>query len=265
MMAWNPASDAVRPRRGRSLPRRRRAVVYFLEFTVCCALLGGFGYAFSSYVYESDRFMVKWVRISGLEVLPEEEVRQVAGIHENDNVLLADCEAIRRRVEAMPYVKQAEVQRLYPDTIFISLTERKPVLVLLLNNRLYEVDENAIVLRQLDGLANDSVPLVSGLAELSTVEPGQKLEPPALLEVIKLWNAFRQTPLAGEFKVSEFAAAAPNDITMICENVPFVFRWGRTDYLQQAQLLDVWWREIGHSNPCHEYVDLRFGNDFVCK
>lgn len=265
MMAWSPPSDIARPRRSRSIPRRRRAIVYLLELVCCCALLGAFGYGFSSYVYESDRFMVKAVRIAGVEVLREEDVRAVAGIHENDNVLLTDCEAIRRRVENMPYVKRAEVQRLYPDTIAITLVERKPILVLLLNNRLYEIDEDAKILRELQALPEKSLPLVTSLRDLSTVEVGQRLDHPALLEVIKLWNAFRQVPVSNEFNVAEFAATAPNDILMFCDNLPFYLRWGRTEYLQQAELLDVWWREIGHTFPCKEYVDLRFGNDFVCK
>ena len=79
-MSWGTANVAVRPRRGSGAPRRRRALVYFLELAICFAVLGVFGAAFSSYVYESDRFLVKHVRFHGPNVLSEQEVLKVADV-----------------------------------------------------------------------------------------------------------------------------------------------------------------------------------------
>ena len=264
-MSHASASAAVRPRRGSGAPRRRRAMVYLVELLLCLGFLAGFGHMFSAYVYESDRFMVKHVRLEGQSVLAEETLLEVADIRSNHNLLLTECEEIRQRIEGIPYVQTAEVQRMYPDTIVIRLTERQPVLLLLLNNHLYEIDEEGVVLRELKTLEADSLPLISGVAGLISLEPGERLEQPALAETLKLWKAFRQVPLARELKVSEFLAAAPNDITMVCEDLPFVIRWGRSDYLEQAQRLEVWWRQVGHPHPCLEYLDLRFGSGLVCK
>ncbi|MBI2435671.1 MAG: FtsQ-type POTRA domain-containing protein [Candidatus Hydrogenedentes bacterium] len=258
-------SAGRRTRRGSGAPRRRRAILYFLELLICFGLLGSFGYAFSSYVYESDRFMVQHVRVEGANALREESILEVADIRSDDNLLLTECEAVRRRVEAMSYVKSCTVQRLYPDTIVIRIQERIPSAVLMLNNHLYEIDAEGVVLRALDDYAENNGPLITNLAGLTAVEIGQRLDTPALLEALQLWAAFQTVPLSQRLKVSELSAPAANDIAMFCEEVPFAIKWGRTDYLRQAQLLDIWWNQMGGKLPCKEYLDLRFGDDLVCK
>lgn len=258
-------NSAVYHRRG-GKPRRRLALLYFVEIFICFALLGSFGYFFTDYVTTgSDRFFVKRVQVQGAYVLREEAILQAANIHENDNVLLMQCEAVRQRVLGIPYVQECNVQRMYPDTIVIKVEERVPLAVISLNNHLYEIDGEAMVLRELDHYSPELGPIISELPELPAVEIGKPLKNDTLKEVLELMMALRRVPIGQKLKPSEFTARAPNDITMYCEGVSFAFRWGRSDYLRQAQLLDVWWGQMGETSPCKEYLDLRFGDDLVCK
>ena len=48
-------------------------------------------------------------------------------IFENKGFFNIDVEAIKSRVETMPWVKQASVQRVWPDTLIIEVVEHKPV------------------------------------------------------------------------------------------------------------------------------------------
>jgi len=252
-------------RRRKNPPRRRRVLIWTLEFFIGFGVLAGFAWAFSAYVQESERFLVKTVRVDGAHVLREEAIVAVSGIHANDNLLTLPCVAIGQRIEEMPYVRASHVERLYPDTIVITVEERTPLVTLLLNNHFFELDEEGVVLRELAQQAPDQSPILSSVPGLSAVQPGDRLEHPVLREALALWSTFRQSPLAGHLDVGEIAARAENDIAFISENVPFVLRWARGDYARQVRLLEIWWNEVGSSGPCREYLDLRFGNDLVCK
>lgn len=240
-------------------------LVWSVDVLIGFALLGGFAAGFAAYVQESERFLVRTVRVEGAHMLREEAIVKVSGIHANDNLLTLPCVAISEQIEQIPYVKTCNVERLYPDTIVITIEERRPLVTLLLNNHLYEIDAEGVVLRELAQQAPDIAPILSNVPGLSAVQPGDRLEQPVLLQALALWQAFAESPLAEEVEVAEIAARAPNDITFFAENLPFMLRWGRTDETRQVRLLEVWWDEVGRSMPCEEYLDLRFGNDLVCK
>lgn len=247
--------------RRRRLHRLTRAAVGVLVF----ALLTSMAYAFIVYLHESPRFQVRNVRVQGANVLREEMILAVAGITRNDNVMRADIETIRQRVESIPSVRCCEVQRVYPDMVIIRIEERVPIAALLVNNRAFEIDEEAVVLRELELSDPLTEPLVTNVPELGVVELGHRLENPALTAALDVWRAFSALALADELTLSEIAAPSPNEIYTYFDEIPFEVRWGRKDFQRQAQHLDVVWREKGSLLPCASYLDLRFDNDVACK
>ena len=248
-----------------SRPRRRRGPIYLLVAVVFFGALGGMGYAFNNYVNESPRFQVKSVRVEGANALREAAVLEVAGITSADNLLLFNADRIRERIEILPYVRECSVQRAYPDTVIIRLTERVPVATLMVNNHSYELDEEGVILRELAPLAPHVGPLVTNVPRLGVLEPGMQVKHPALCNALAVWMAFAMTSMGRELTVSEIAAPAADYISMYLDEVPFEIRWGRSDYKQQAQLLDILWDEKQGRLECTEYVDLRFDNDIICK
>ena len=261
------AKTAAKPRR-RALVRRRRvtSIIHVTEALICFAVLGGIGYGFTQYVTDSPRFKVRSLQIEGVSALSPEAVRAVAGITTDDNLLLLEVEAARRRIEEMAYVRSCTIHRAYPDRIIISIVERVASATLLVNHRAYEIDGEGVVLREIDPLAPHAGPLITEVGGLGFVEVGQQLAQPALDEALAIWRAFSATPLVEEWTLSEIAAPAPGNILMFCDELPFEIRWGREDFPRQAHLLDIWWRAKKDDPLCSEYLDLRFGaNSLVCK
>lgn len=245
--------------------RRFKVISYLLKGFICFAAIASFGYAFSIYISEDERFRVREIRVIGANVLREQTIVQAADIRADDNVLFVENETIRGRVMSIPYIRSCDVQRVYPGTIIIRIEERVPLATLLVNNHAYEVDAEAMVLRELDPLPPHEGPLITGLPDLPAVEPGKKLENATLAKALELWQAFSLLPVAGQLTVSEIAAMAPNDLQMYCNEVPYMIRWGRSDFTRQAALFDIWWRDKATGAPCKEYLDLRFDDDLVCR
>lgn len=255
----------IRLQRGVARRRRRRFVVYFSAVLLFFAVLGGMAVAFTQYISESPRFLVKKIRVEGANVLREQTILAAAGITQDDNLLMSDIEAIRGRVEAIPYVRSCFAQRVYPDTVVIKVEEREAAAALLVNNHTFEIDDDGVVLRELDRQSSHVGPLITNVPGLSAIEPGQHLTQPSLHGALALWEAFSLVPLSKELTVSEISAPEETLISVFFEELPFVTRWGRSDFLHQAQNLNILWQEKSGKLTCKEYLDLRFDDDLVCK
>jgi cell division protein FtsQ len=73
-----------------------------------------------------------------------DELRTVLDELRGSNILLVDIDQTRRRIEELPWVKSASVHRRLPDTLHVSLEERRPL-------ALAEADGGRLVLIDEDG------------------------------------------------------------------------------------------------------------------
>ncbi|MBN2308785.1 MAG: FtsQ-type POTRA domain-containing protein [Candidatus Hydrogenedentes bacterium] len=243
-------------------PRRWRPL---LKAAAVLALLGAFGAGFAWYILQSPFLLVETIYVKDAHALAETEIVEVSGISNEDNILLLDTDAIGERICAMPYVRACTVARMWPDCVLITVTERVAVATLVNRNIYYEIDADAVVLRQLEPDAPHPGPLITQVAGLGSIEPGQELEQPALRRAIEVWHAFSGISMARDVTVSEIAALEPNDIRMYCDELSYELRWGLGNFARQARRLDILWKEKGGELGCTEYLELRFDQDLACK
>lgn len=262
-----PLARAHTVRKRRPAPRRQRLrrLVLALEVLSCTAIVAAFGYAFYHYTVDSPRYKVEQILIYGAQKVSVDDVRRVAGVTTEDNLLLVSTGQVAENVERLPYVKEAAVSRELPNTLVITLRERAAVATVMAGRRSYLVDGNGYALRELPPGAPVTGPLITSVPDLGVPEAGQRIESPALHEALKLWQAYSESPVAAEVTLSEIAAEGPMNLTMFWEEAPYEVRWGRSDYETQAVRLSVLWREKNGQLPCQEYLDLRFERDLVCR
>ncbi|HNR30791.1 MAG TPA: FtsQ-type POTRA domain-containing protein [Candidatus Hydrogenedentes bacterium] len=244
---------------------RYRIVRRLIEGAIGLAVLLALGLFAYSYVRESPFLRVQWLRIEGARRVDPRTIRAVAGITEKHNVLLLDVEAVRDRVERIPYVRQCVVRRVYPDVVFIRVEEREPLATLMVNNRLFEIDAEGVVLEEISATARKTGPFISSVRGLGYVQEGDWLTHPSLLGALDVWRAFNSVPVSRDVTVSEIAALSPNEILMYCNDFDFEIRWGRAGSEEQAKRLDIFWRVKGSRIACNEYIDLRFNGEVVCR
>ncbi len=107
---------AVRRDAGR---RRLRVVVVVGAILVVLAIAWG--------VSVSPLLDVDHVTVRGLGRLTAAEVQAAGGVHPGDAMAWLDAGAAAGRIEALPFVRRATVVREWPDTVRISVVERRPV------------------------------------------------------------------------------------------------------------------------------------------
>jgi len=72
-------------------------------------------------------FRVENVLVVGRQETPREELLKAVRLARGAPILAFDPEAAKQRVEALPWVKSASVERRLPDTVFLRVVERRPL------------------------------------------------------------------------------------------------------------------------------------------
>lgn len=256
----------MKPGRVSPVRRKRTPVIHVVEKTLGGLVLMGILVAAAVYVPKTSYFRVEKLSFENLHALDEATVRDAAGITVEDNILFLNGNEVAARVEKLPYVKKCEVVKsIRPNDVLLRITERKAAATIMVNNHLFEVDRELVVLRELSPFALHTGPLVTDLPGLIALEPGNRLQSQELEAALKLWEVFQTLPFACDLTLSELAAEGKDQLRMFFEELPYEMRWGRSDFETQANRLAILWDEMSGFIPCEQYLDLRFDADLVCK
>ena len=172
------------PRKAAGRPRRRARPAWLapvLRWTAGAAALAALGGGIG-WTVESGRAVTAWdtvvdglhgitadaglavgdVLVTGRRETDAATLLEVVGIERGMPILTVDLDAVRQRVETLPWVKQARVERHLPDILFIALTERRPLALWQRHRALALVDEDGVVIT--DGKLGRfaSLPIVIG-------------------------------------------------------------------------------------------------------
>src|SRR5262249_23482608 len=105
-------------------------------------------------------FRLKAVEVRGASRMATADIVRAAGIYQDQPLLGLDLDTLRRRVEKVGWVKAARVVRLLPDTLVITVIERRQLAVWQHDGRQYVIDERGQVIPEADAGRFASLPLV---------------------------------------------------------------------------------------------------------
>lgn len=97
---------------------RRRLIV-----GICAVVLVVLGVA-GFVLYQSNTFAIEKVTVSGVQHLTTEEMTELAQIPRDTTLLRLDAAGIENRLTSNPWVLDAHVERIFPDTVNLNITER---------------------------------------------------------------------------------------------------------------------------------------------
>ena len=146
-------------------------------------------------------FVVRQVEIDGATNQPRLSIYREVLDGGSDSMLLADLDAMRERLVALPWVKDASIQRRWPDRLHITIEERKPAAIWQYKGRLRLIDAEGMVLPAPDLSRFAALPLLVG-AEA-------RLQAPGLLRIVAL-----QPELADEMEAALWVGQRRWDIRM---------------------------------------------------
>jgi cell division protein FtsQ len=145
--------SALRPPRAAKRPptipvsrarfRRRRLAA----LVVGLLLLVGLALGARVVLYDMDLFDVENVRVAGTVTIPETDVLAAAAIALGGPLATVDISAVAIRVARVPAVESVQVERSWPHTVVITVTERVPVATVSTAQGVLLVDRAGVVYR----------------------------------------------------------------------------------------------------------------------
>ncbi len=113
------------------------------------------------------KLVIKKIEVISELDLSREKLMSIAGIRDNEYYFAIDINLIRERLESYAMVREAIVEKVFPDTIRIELNKRIPLAISIGEADGYNVpvifDENGVVFQIGDAISDWDLPVISGL------------------------------------------------------------------------------------------------------
>jgi len=125
--------------------------------------LGGHTQAVTQAVTTSAGFALEDVHVSGNAETSDIDILQQLGLDGTTSVVAIDAHAARAKLMELPWVTDAQVQKIYPRGLSVRLIERKPVGIWQHGDLLMLIDARGDIIAPLTGARHAELPLYVGL------------------------------------------------------------------------------------------------------
>ena len=195
---------------------------------------------------------VKSVSVEGTNVISPASVRQLAGL-KGEHVMLADLEAARQRIAALPMIKKVAIGRDWPNGINVVIVERTPWGRWRANNTVWAIDSEGVIL---EGSAPAwHGPIVRQVSALPVIKAGAQVDIKAVNMVAELHARGAPLPLPS---VVAYEWSLTDGLAVITEHGRVIF--GDTDGFEYKYAVwDQLEREAHRRGEPLLFADLRFG------
>lgn len=215
-----PARPPVRRPPARRRPNRWKAAFVTL---LVVGVLGASGWV----LLGSKLLVVRHVEVSGNHYAPRDRIEGAAGISLGSPMARLDTGSVRARVQRLREVASAKVERHWPGTIRIVVTERTPRAVVDRDGRYYLLDASGVTV-------TDGTTRPAGLPLLSVSAPGPS-DPSGLAAL----RVIERLPAALRRKLAEVTAVSPEAVTLrLADGLTVV--WGSDERTpEKLRLIDA--------------------------
>ena len=121
-------------------------VALFVGTAIAGTLIGGHGMTVVAAVTAWSGLAIDEVRISGQSEASEVDVLERLALGPFPSLLAFDVEAAKARVELLPWVRQATLKKLFPNTLEVAIGERVPFAIWQRGGEISLIDADGMVI-----------------------------------------------------------------------------------------------------------------------
>lgn len=242
--------NTVAKRQRFSGPVEKVKTVLLVALPVLCIAAAGY----LAVVSVRHSFILNKVVFTGNVHLPDEDLKNLAGLKGGEDLLTLSGGTIYRKISASPWIRYAAVRKEYPDTLHIRVRETEPLALLDMKGRLFIVDEKGKMLEELKESSMPFLPIISG-------DPYGEKE--VFSEAIHLVRTIKETGLLSRKNHIEVIAHKLEEIALNVDGT--VVKIGAGEYGDKLTRLVELEEEIKGRHIPVDYIDLRFANRVVVK
>ena len=243
-------------------PKKINAKKHFLLMI----LLGGgiLGVAIYANVWKESRRATDVV-VEGNRILAAKDILTLAAVPGNGQMFELDLYAIEQRVNKNPYVKSVAVHRDIPDRIRISIEERVPVAIVVMD-RLYYIDAEGYVLPPARSQSIFDLPVLTGLPSGEFVS-GVRTKNRDALDALSILAVAQEIDEELYRNISEIHFEENKDAVFYTSEFGIPVVLGREQVGINLVKFDSFWKSVVAKNGAQQlqYIDLRFEDQVVVR
>jgi cell division protein FtsQ len=182
-------------------------------------------------------FEVTEANVSGAVHLSRFDVLRTAGVGSDSNILAINVGKIEQQLLQHPWVVHARVERRLPGKVDISIKERRPELVALVEGRFYYLDDQ---MRSFALLGSETAPdlaVLTGLSLADLVSPDDEM-----IELLglarELWQTLPEGDKGPGGRLSELHLDRVAGFSLIWNDLSATVHLGFEDFSQRLARLD---------------------------
>ncbi len=225
--------------------------VRLIKILIFYLAIGFLGWNFFTFIFSSNFCNIEEVIIKGNDYLSEDEIFYKSGIQLGENIFKLDLKKSKDSLMQEPWIKEAEIKRVIPNKIIISLKEY------------FFSTKEGIVLSKIDRPEERfGLPLVLGL-EIDEIKIGDSIDKTEFRAALESINS-AEVILPKKFCRIEILS--PDDF-MICnkDDTLKVRVNGLGGIINKENLLREALEKIEREKLLVEYIDIRFKDSLVIK
>jgi cell division protein FtsQ len=252
----------------RGAPSQRARLLALLALAT--VLIGGSGWLISRaprLLTCSPRFQLQALEVNGLRVLAGREILAASGLQVGDNVFMTDLAQVRGNLEALPWVRAAEIHRRPPDRLVVRILERRRVAWVDLG-KVYGVDVDCVVLpgrrEGVESVRELDLPVISGLdCVADSLQPGAVVADSTLAFLVDWWQQASAVDADFCLNVSEIQPLGTSALRLRLVGDGLEVRLPRDRVRQRIRILRELMKRVYRECPAPAYIDMRFAGQVV--
>ena len=197
-------------------------------------------------VYENPRFAITQIVVENDGGLTAQQVKNLAGVAEGQNILSLDLAQVQRNLEAVPVIRCVEVRRVMPSKLFIRVNERIAVARLKSPDaQVLFIDRAGMVMtpiRLRDGTVIQpqtpgTLPVLTGVS-LVDVRVGKQVQSEQIYRALELLDKVQQAAAGSMMEIATVDISKPRQLTLTTKQNTQV-KFDVTGFQQQMRRLSA--------------------------
>lgn len=221
----------------------------------------------ANFFYNSNYFKIKNISVEGNRYYSSDEIRKWADVATGENIFEIDKKKIEDKlIDNLIRLKSATMKKIFPDSVELIITERKPFVIAVFGGKYYVLDNEGIVLEALSGsIPGDYKNLIqvkNGLK--SHPEIGEKIARRNILSSADIYEAL-DLEIKNKIKEAYISDGPEQDIIMVTTDAKKII-FGTSDKIADKnailrQILD----NVSKSGIYYSVIDLKNTGNPVIK
>jgi len=237
----------------------KRSVVGLAAVLLACGIPYG-GYRLLATV---TLFSLKSIEVSSTKHLTREEILALASVEPGKDLLHMNLKSMGEHILQNPWVETVRINRYFPDTVSIVITEREPVAIVNMGF-IYYLDNKGNVFKVLNQGDKLDFPVITGFSE-EELGSDPKRTKEALEATCLLLKILREKGALILADVSEIHYDKGYGFTLFTASGALPIKVGSGDFPAKVERFARIYRDLMVQLPSINYIDLDYNDKIIVK